>query len=420
MSQTTSLELPNKSFESLLTILNNINDNIAEIGTCLSDAFDTSRVKNFGESLNTVVGIFASIIGIIGTFYGNMQMLNEFGAAFSSINGAASGMGASIASACALSIPEIALVAAAIAAISGAALICQDEIKASCTQTLGWIDNDFLSPLAEGISEITGWLWEAHIKPLWDNMKSFTNSLREMANAIWNNFFGPIVHWLSDTFCPVFSIAIEIIVDVIGTIIGVIVDLFNGIVKFFEGIINFITGVFTLDAQKAFEGVWKMIEGCIIFFGGLVKGMCNLLVDAVNFVINAIFQLFRIIANTYGGIIKAVGALFGKEWGWSIPNYAPKIPKLADGGYPSSGQMFIAREAGPELVGTIGSRSAVVNNDQIVESVSAGVYRAVKAAMGQNGGGVIQLILDGTKVAEVVSDNVNAITRRTGRCPILV
>ena len=84
------------------------------------------------------------------------------------------------------------------------------------------------------------------------------------------------------------------------------------------------------------------------------------------------------------------------------------------------GQMFIAREAGPELVGTIGSRSAVVNNDQIVESVSAGVYRAVKAAMGQNGGEVIQLILDGTKVAEVVSNNVNAITRRTGRCPILV
>ena len=101
-------------------------------------------------------------------------------------------------------------------------------------------------------------------------------------------------------------------------------------------------------------------------------------------------------------------------------DFSFSIPGLADGGFPSMGQMFIAREAGPELVGTIGSRSAVVNNDQIVESVSAGVYRAVKAAMGQHGGGVIQLILDGTKVAEVVSDNVNAITRRTGRCPILV
>ena len=82
-------------------------------------------------------------------------------------------------------------------------------------------------------------------------------------------------------------------------------------------------------------------------------------------------------------------------------DFSFSIPGLADGGFPSMGQMFIAREAGPELVGTIGSRSAVVNNDQIVESVSAGVYRAVKAAMGQNGGGVIQLILDGTKVAEL-------------------
>ena len=93
---------------------------------------------------------------------------------------------------------------------------------------------------------------------------------------------------------------------------------------------------------------------------------------------------------------------------------------FATGGFPSMGQMFIAREAGPELVGTIGSRSAVVNNDQIVESVSAGVYRAVRDAMAGQNGGPLQLIMDGTKVAEVVSRNVNAITQRSGRCPILV
>lgn len=45
------------------------------------------------------------------------------------------------------------------------------------------------------------------------------------------------------------------------------------------------------------------------------------------------------------------------------------------------GQMFIAREAGPELVGTIGGHTAVMNNDQIVASVSDGVYRAVRSAM---------------------------------------
>lgn len=49
---------------------------------------------------------------------------------------------------------------------------------------------------------------------------------------------------------------------------------------------------------------------------------------------------------------------------------------FASGGYPLTGQAFIARESGPELVGTIGNRTAVVNNDQIVESVSQGVYEA--------------------------------------------
>ena len=48
------------------------------------------------------------------------------------------------------------------------------------------------------------------------------------------------------------------------------------------------------------------------------------------------------------------------------------------------------------------------------------VYRAVRDAMGSRDGGVIQLIMDGSKVAEVVSSNINGITRRTGRCPILV
>ena len=52
----------------------------------------------------------------------------------------------------------------------------------------------------------------------------------------------------------------------------------------------------------------------------------------------------------------------------------------------NSGQMFIAREAGPELVGTIGGDTAVMNNDQIVSSVAAGVRQAVIEAFIQAGG----------------------------------
>lgn len=56
------------------------------------------------------------------------------------------------------------------------------------------------------------------------------------------------------------------------------------------------------------------------------------------------------------------------------------IPRFEQGGYPSTGQLFIAREAGAEMVGSIGNKTAVANNDQIVEAVALGVYQAIKSA----------------------------------------
>lgn len=52
---------------------------------------------------------------------------------------------------------------------------------------------------------------------------------------------------------------------------------------------------------------------------------------------------------------------------------------FASGGFPDMGQMFIAREDGPELVGTIGNKTAVANNAQIVEGIAAGVSDANQA-----------------------------------------
>lgn len=74
--------------------------------------------------------------------------------------------------------------------------------------------------------------------------------------------------------------------------------------------------------------------------------------------------------------------------GWSgahIGFNIPEVSYLASGGQINSGQFFVAREAGPELVGTIGNKSAVVNNDQIVASVEGGVYRGVRDALSENG-----------------------------------
>ena len=57
---------------------------------------------------------------------------------------------------------------------------------------------------------------------------------------------------------------------------------------------------------------------------------------------------------------------------------------FAGGGFPETGEMFVARESGPELVGNIGNRAAVANNDQIIEGIRQGVYEAVTQANSGN------------------------------------
>ena len=107
--------------------------------------------------------------------------------------------------------------------------------------------------------------------------------------------------------------------------------------------------------------------------------------------------------------------------GWPYLNWYT----YAGGGFPTVGEMFIAREAGPELVGQIGNKTAVANNDQIVSGIENGVYRAVVAANATNTGGGTQTIriineIDGDIVGEKVIKYHNGKVIQTGVSPLLV
>lgn len=62
----------------------------------------------------------------------------------------------------------------------------------------------------------------------------------------------------------------------------------------------------------------------------------------------------------------------------AIVNLGKSIFGFADGGFPDAGQLFIAREAGAEMVGSMGGHTAVANNDQIVEGIREGVEAAME------------------------------------------
>ena len=83
----------------------------------------------------------------------------------------------------------------------------------------------------------------------------------------------------------------------------------------------------------------------------------------------------------------------------------------ASGGYPEKGQLFIAREAGPEMVGTIGGKTAVANNNQIVEGITAGVTKGVSEAMQGYDGGTMTIIIqneDGDVIQKIERANMRA------------
>lgn len=72
---------------------------------------------------------------------------------------------------------------------------------------------------------------------------------------------------------------------------------------------------------------------------------------------------------------------------------------FATGGFPEEGELFIARESGAELVGSMGGRAAVANNDQIVEGIRQGVYDAVIAANNNGSGDVsVKVYLDSREI----------------------
>ena len=149
--------------------------------------------------------------------------------------------------------------------------------------------------------------------------------------------------------------------------------------------------------------------------------------------------------TSWSGIVSKIGQWIEKakqklNFSWKLPEVKlPHIPTphfsmatgimgvqypkfdgwWAEGGFPDSGSLFIAREGGsPEMVGSMGGRTAVANNDQIVAGISQGVYEAVRDAIG-DGGQAVNVYLDGKQISGSVVKNINSETRRTGSSPLL-
>lgn len=147
---------------------------------------------------------------------------------------------------------------------------------------------------------------------------------------------------------------------------------------------------------------------------GGIKGIVESLTkkSGLSFALTAVISVIK----------SGLKLLFKKDGGVLRNGSWSPITAFAGGGIPDMGQMFVAREAGPELVGTLGGHTAVMNNDQIVASVSAGVYQAVRAAMsGGNQNITVNVALEGDArgLFRVVKQENDRLVLATGKPALL-
>ena len=280
---------------------------------------------------------------------------------------------------------------------------CWDIIKAVWEKVSQWFDTNIGQPVARifnnlwtvvksaassawnGIkttfSVIGTWVNTNIVQPVSKLFSSLWSDFKSGATSAWNGVkevFGKVGTFFKDTF----SNAWAGIVKVFNTGGEIFKNIKDGVTSAFKSVVN-----------------------------GLIKGINNVIANPFNAINNALTTIKNI---TVAGIqpfknLKTISV--------------PSIPLLASGGMVDVGQMFIAREAGPELVGTIGNKSAVANNDQIISGIEAGVYRAMMAANG-NGSKPVQITvvtdIDGEVVARKFVNYHNDVVVQTGESPLFV
>lgn len=234
----------------------------------------------------------------------------------------------------------------------------------------------WFSSLWSGIKSVfstVGTWFKTMFTTAWSNVKNAWSNAKTWFSNIWTgikNVFSSVNTWFKSKFQSAWTN---------------IKNVFSGWASFFSGLWNRI--------KNTFSGLGTSLGNAI---GGAVK-------TAINRVLGWIESTINSAIGKINGAIKVINKLPGVNVS-SVGKIS--IPRMATGGFVGEGQLFIARERGPEMVGSMNGSTAVANNEQIVEGISQGVYAAVVAAMSQSSGGdkpvSVNVFLDGKQITTAV------------------
>lgn len=234
--------------------------------------------------------------------------------------------------------------------------------------------------------------WEAIKKTInnaIDAVKVFISSTLELIKTAWETKWNQIKAFASNLWNAIKALATSIfeairdkLSEIWDSVKRTIEEKWNSIKDWFEDIWKKIKEVFKPDA---------MIEVGKSIMNKLWDGLKSVWSDITGW----LEGIVDVISNTFKKVTDGAKNLFKKakkdaeddgdsdEDDSGYVNSGPGAVKgHASGGFPKSGQMFVANEDGnPELVGSWGGRAAVANNQQIIQGISQAVQNGMRSCM---------------------------------------
>lgn len=256
-----------------------------------------------------------------------------------------------------------------------------------------WIIDNIFKPFIDGFmnafeihspSKVMEGLGGNIIQGLFDGINSLVSGVIDLATKIWNGFTSALsgmANWVNSTIIRPIA---NFFSNLYNNVIQIARNIYNGFTNAVSNIANWVNSRIIQPVINTFKNLWNTVTN---IFNNIKNAITNAL---SNLNIRIKLPHFTWTSQPASGWVASILRAL------SLPTSLPKlnISWYASGGFPKTGELFAANEAGPEMIGKIGNKTTVANNDQITTAIAKATYEAVSKALFENQENEQQIVIN--------------------------